>query len=51
MNLAPPIPRLGRPFADPAAKERKRVREGRKAANRTPAKDLTQALQRERVVP
>jgi cell division protein FtsW len=51
MNLAPPIPRLGRPFADPAAKERKRVREGRKAANRTPAKDLTQALQRERHAP
>ena len=31
-------PAPGRPFADPAAKERKRVRDGRKAANRTPAK-------------
>jgi cell division protein FtsW len=51
MNLAPPIPRIGRPFADPAAKERKRVREGRTAANRSPAKDLTQALQRERHAP
>ena len=51
MNLAPPIPRFGRPPAEAAAKERKRVREGRKAANRTPAKDLTQALQRERHAP
>jgi cell division protein FtsW len=51
MNLAPPIPRFGRPFADPAEKERKRVREGRKTANRSPAKDLTQALQRERHAP
>ena len=51
MNLAPPIPRFGRPFSDPAAQERKRVREGRKSANRSPAKDLTQALQRERHAP
>jgi cell division protein FtsW len=51
MNLAPPLPRIGRPFGDPAAKERKRVRDGRTAANRSPAKDLTQALQRERHAP
>jgi cell division protein FtsW len=51
MNLAPPIPRFGRPFADPAERERQRVRDGRKTANRSPAKDLTQALQRERHAP
>ena len=51
MNLAPPIPRFGRPAADPEARERKRVRETRKTANRSPAKDLTQTLQRERHAP
>jgi cell division protein FtsW len=51
MNLAPPLPRFGRPLADPAERDRKRVKENRRGANRTPAKDLTQALQRERHAP
>jgi cell division protein FtsW len=51
MNLAPPIPRFGRPTADPEARDRKRAGETRRAANRTPTKDLTQALQRERHAP
>jgi cell division protein FtsW len=51
MNLAPPLPRFGRPLADADEHDRKRTRESRKTANRTPAKDLTQALQRERHAP
>jgi cell division protein FtsW len=51
MNLAPPIPRFRNPFSDPVERERKRVKDGRRAANRTPTKDLTQALQRERHAP
>jgi cell division protein FtsW len=51
MNLAPPIPRFGRPLTDPGKRERKRAKESRRTANRTPAKDLTQALQRERHAP
>ncbi len=51
MNLAPPIPRFGRPFGEEEARERKRTSETRRAANRTPAKDLTNALQRERHAP
>src|SRR6187431_333994 len=51
MNLAPPIPRFGRPHADPEARERERVKESRRSANQKPAKDLTQALQRERHAP
>jgi cell division protein FtsW len=51
MNLAPPIPRLGGRFGDPAERERKEVKERRRTANRSPAKDLTQALQRERHAP
>jgi cell division protein FtsW len=51
MNLAPPIPRFGRPLADPEARERERVKESRRSANQKPAKDLTQALQRERHAP
>ena len=51
MNLAPPIPRFGRPAADPDARERELARESRRTANRTPTKDLTQALQRERHAP
>jgi cell division protein FtsW len=51
MNLAPPIPGFGRPLADADAKERKRANETRRTANRTPTKDLTQALQRERHAP
>ena len=51
MNLAPPIPRFGRPAADPEARERELARESRRSANRSPAKDLTQALQRERHAP
>ena len=51
MNLAPPIPRFRNPFSDPVERERKRVTDGRRAANRTPTKDLAQALQRERHAP
>jgi cell division protein FtsW len=51
MNLAPPIPRFGRPLTDPGKRERKRAKESRQTANRTPTKDLTQALQRERHAP
>ncbi len=51
MNLAPPIPRFGRPIREEAARERKRASETRRAANRTPTKDLTNALQRERHAP
>jgi cell division protein FtsW len=51
MNLAPPLPRFGRSVDDPVDRERKRVKENRRAANRTPTKDLTQALQRERHAP
>jgi cell division protein FtsW len=51
MNLAPSLPRFGRPLADPANNDRKRAKETRRTANRTPAKDLTQALQRERHAP
>jgi cell division protein FtsW len=51
VNLAPPIPRFGRPAPDPEARERQRAGETRRTANRTPAKDLTQALQRERHAP
>jgi cell division protein FtsW len=51
MNLAPPIPRLGGRFGDPAERERKEAKERRRTANRSPAKDLTQALQRERHAP
>ena len=49
MNLAPPIPRFGRGHADPdASPERVRARDVRRSANRTPAKNPTQVLQRER---
>jgi cell division protein FtsW len=51
MNLAPPIPRFGRPAVDEETRERERVKETRRTANRTPTKDLTQALQRERHAP
>ncbi len=51
MNLAPPIPRFGRPIGEEETRERKRTSETRRAANRTPTKDLTNALQRERHAP
>ena len=51
MNLAPPLPRFGRPVADPDLRERERVKETRRGANQKPAKDLPQALQRERHAP
>ena len=51
MNLAPPLPRFGRALTDPMGRDRKQVKESRRGANRTPAKDLTQALQRERHAP
>jgi cell division protein FtsW len=51
MNLAPPLPRFGRPLTDGGERDRKRTKESRKTANRSPAKDLTQSLQRERHAP
>jgi len=51
MNLAPPIPRFGRPVGEEDARERKRTAETRRVANRTPTKDPTRALQRERHAP
>jgi cell division protein FtsW len=48
MNLASTLPRFGRPLADGGERDRRRTKESRKTANRSPAKDLTQALQRER---
>ena len=33
MNLAPPIPRFGRPLADPEAREREKVKRDAAAAN------------------
>ena len=33
MNLAPPIPRFGRPVADPEARERERVERDARTAN------------------
>jgi cell division protein FtsW len=52
MNLAPPIPRFGRgqPAPDEPS-ERTRTANVRRAANRTPVKDPTQVLQRERHQP
>ena len=52
MNLAPPIPRFGRPApADPEEIAREQARTTRRGANRTPAKSPTQVLQRERHQP
>jgi cell division protein FtsW len=52
MNLAPPIPRFGRPAAlDPEAEQQEAAREARRTANRVPAKSPTQVLQRERHQP
>ncbi len=52
MNLAPPIPRFGRGRADPADDaDPRRAATQRRTANRTPAKDLTKVLQRERHQP
>ena len=52
MNLAPPIPRFGRPApADPEESAREQARSTRRSANRTPAKSPTQVLQRERHQP
>jgi cell division protein FtsW len=52
MNLAPPIPRFGRPpSADPEEVAREQARSSRRSANRTPAKSPTQVLQRERHQP
>jgi cell division protein FtsW len=52
MNLAPPIPRFGRPGqADPAEEQHEQTRAARRTANRAPAKSPTQVLQRERHQP
>ena len=51
MNLAPPIPRFGRPTEADEREVARRTGVSRRAANRTPTKDLTQVLQRERHEP
>ena len=52
MNLAPPIPRFGRPAPpDPEEQVREEARTARRTANRTPAKSPTKILQRERHQP
>ena len=51
MNLAPPIPRFGRGPATSDEGDRIRGSDPRRTANRSPAKDLTQVLQRERHQP
>jgi cell division protein FtsW len=52
MNLAPPIPRFGRPAPpDPEVAQREEARVARRSANRAPAKSPTQVLQRERHQP
>jgi cell division protein FtsW len=53
MNLAPPIPRFGRRPAEPdeRATGGRRPSDVRRTANRTPTRDLTQVLQRERHQP
>ncbi len=52
MNLAPPIPRFGRgrPAPDEPS-EQTRTTDARRTANRTPVKDPTRVLQRERHQP
>jgi cell division protein FtsW len=51
MNLAPPIPRFGRPSAEPRERRRSSDADPRRTANRSPARDLTKVLQRERHAP
>ncbi len=52
MNLAPPIPRFGRGRPGPdEPSERTRSTDVRRTANRTPVKDPTRVLQRERHQP
>jgi cell division protein FtsW len=53
MNLAPPIPRFGRRPAEPdeRATGGRRPADARRTTNRTPTRDLTQVLQRERHQP
>ena len=52
MNLAPPIPRFGRPTPpDPEAAQQEAARAARRTANRAPARSPTQVLQRERHQP
>ncbi len=51
MNLAPPIPRFGRPAPDPDELAAEQARATRRSANRAPAKSPTQVLQRERHQP
>jgi cell division protein FtsW len=51
MNLAPPIPRWGRPKVDEETVARERSTSERRLANRAPAKSPTQVLQRERHEP
>ncbi len=51
MNLAPPIPRFGRSAVEPRERRRSSGADPRRTANRSPAKDLTNVLQRERHAP
>ncbi len=51
MNLAPPIPRFGRPADGAERDDVRRAGATRRTANRTPTKDLSQVLQRERHEP
>ena len=51
MNLAPPIPRFGRSAGEPRERRRSSGADPRRTANRSPAKDLTNVLQRERHAP
>jgi cell division protein FtsW len=52
MNLAPPIPRFGRPARpDPGEVAQEETRAARRTANRAPAKSPAQILQRERHQP
>ena len=51
MNLAPPIPRFGRPRVDDPEVIDAQTRAVRRTANRSPAKAPTQVLQRERHQP
>jgi cell division protein FtsW len=51
MNLAPPIPRFGRPRVDDQEVIDARTQAVRRTANRSPSKSPTQVLQRERHQP
>ena len=48
---APPFPRFGRPAVEPSERRRSPGADQRRTANRSPARDLTNVLQRERHAP